>query len=378
MIAERPGETSSPPAHLASAETRVLILARVGRDGMLAERLLAESGIDAQLCVSASDLVEAVEAGAGLLLLTTEALDEVSVQRIARAIDRQPAWSDIPVVLLSGEADQAEVDVLLGPLGNVTVLQRPVRLPSLLATVRSGLRARKRQYQVRDLLAQAERARADAEMQQAHIEALNTRLQRAMTETHHRVKNNLQIIAAMVDMRVLDGTPTIPAEEFKRLGNHVRMLASVHDLLTQQAKEDGQANHISAKAVMGKLLPLMQQTAGHRRIDFQADDCPFSARQGTSFALVVNELVSNAIKYGKNAIQVSLQVQDSTATLEVCDDGPGFPEGFNALEAANTGLELVEHLSTWDLGGRTRYANRPEGGGCVVLTIPLIQASRTT
>lgn len=355
-------------------EERILILAPVGRDGVLTARILEEAHLNTSLCPDMAALCDALGVGVGVILLTTEAIDDPRANGLMKFLRNQPPWSDLPLVLLSGGGGMNLSEIHLPSLGNVTVLERPVSLSSLLSTMQTALRARRRQYEVRDLLQNAEKARAEAEYQQQHIEALNERLQRAMTETHHRVKNNLQVIAAMVDMQLMDGTETIPTQEFRRLGMHVRMLAAVHDLLTQEAKEDGQANAVSARAILDKLLPLIQATAGNCEIKFHIEDARLSARQGTSLCLVVNELVSNAIKYGESHITLKLAVEDHHALLEVCDDGPGFPPDFNVTGSANTGLELVEHLAHWDLGGETTYVNRSsvEGGGaCVRVTIPL-------
>jgi len=219
----------------------------------------------------------------------------------------------------------------------------------------------------------AERMRAEEALKekQADIEALNQRLQRAMTETHHRVKNNLQIIAAMVDMRLMEGSATIEPAEIRRLGTHVQTLASVHDILTQEAKYDGQAEFLSAREVLMRLLDMLQNTSANRHIHATVEDARLTARQGTSLALVLNELISNAQKYGKGDILVSFTRDDGYATLTVSDDGPGFPEGFDAAKAANTGMELISSLSQWDLGGEARYENRKEGGARVVIHMPL-------
>jgi two-component sensor histidine kinase len=81
--------------------------------------------------------------------------------------------------------------------------------------------------------------------------------------------------------------------------------------------------------------------------------------------------VTNALKHGKNEADVVFRVEAATASLEVCDDGPGFPEDFHPLKAANLGLELVESLVRADLKGQSAYGNRPQGGGRVIVTFPL-------
>lgn len=103
---------------------------------------------------------------------------------------------------------------------------------------------------------------------EAEIEVLNARLQRAITETHHRVKNNLQVIAAMIDLLTMDQPGMIPLEEFVRLSRHVRTLAAVHDILTQEAKAEGQSESASARTILEKLLGMIQETAGNRLLAF--------------------------------------------------------------------------------------------------------------
>jgi len=213
----------------------------------------------------------------------------------------------------------------------------------------------------------SERKRAEEE-----IAALNRRLQLAMAETHHRVKNNLQVIAAMVDLQVLQDKKFLPVTEVRRLGSHVRTLAMVHDILTQQAKEHGTAQSVSAKAILEKLLPLIQQTAGGRQIRYEVDDAALTTRQGTSLALVANEIISNAVKHGSGPIQVAFKASKESANLSVCDEGVGFPQGFTVEGKETTGLALVENLVQWDLAGTVRYENFPSGGARVFVAIPLV------
>jgi two-component sensor histidine kinase len=353
-------------------EQRVLVLAPVGRDGPLTVQALQERNIPAGLCANVPILCKEIEAGAAAVILTTESLDNDGMGLLCSGLEHQPPWSDLPIILMASSSGNREEEAVDLPLRNVTVLERPIRLHFLISTVQSALRARRRQYEVRDLLRQAEKAREEAEHQHARIEQLNDRLRQAMRETHHRVKNNLQIIAAMIDMQLLEGKATVPTEELRRLSAHVRTLAVVHDMLTQQAKDDGQAQYVSAKAVLNSLMPLIVQTAGGRQIDFKIEDAWLSARQSASLAIVVNELVSNALKHGKGRVDVKLVVSDDRICLVVLDDGPGFPQDFDPVKASNTGLELIEHLSAWDLRGHVCFNNRPGGGAAVTVEFPLV------
>lgn len=206
---------------------------------------------------------------------------------------------------------------------------------------------------------------------QAEIEALNVRLQRSMRETHHRVKNNLQIITALVNMQQMQYEDLVPVTELQRLTQHIKALASIHDLLTYQAQTDPEVSNISIKGMMQKLIPAVQEMVEGREITVEVQDLRLPIRQSTTFAVLVNELVSNALKHGAGKIQVRLTAEGDAATLTVTDEGPGFPEGFDPIRAAHTGLDLIGSLSGMDLHGDVRYENRPEGGACVVVEFPI-------
>ena len=171
---------------------------------------------------------------------------------------------------------------------------------------------------------------------------------------------------------VAAGAPSVAADEVYQLGLHVRALAAVHDLLTQESKAgDGQANFLSARELLHQLMPMLQATSVDRKMEFQIADVRLSARQGSSLALIVNELVCNALKYGDGTIRVSLCSTDATATLVVTDDGLGFCEGFDSISSVNTGLDLVTQLTRWDLGGEISYCNHADSGARITITIPL-------
>jgi PAS domain S-box-containing protein len=212
----------------------------------------------------------------------------------------------------------------------------------------------------------AERKRAEAE-----IAALNERLQRTMTETHHRVKNNLQVISSLVDMQVGAGKESVPTSELVRMGQHIRALATIHDLLTQQTKEAGEAENLSVRITLDKLFPILEGMTKGRHLRFQIQDARLPIRQATSLAVLVNELVSNATKHGQGEIGLSFIVVGDHGRLVVCDEGPGFPSGFDPRMSANTGIELIESVGRWDLRGEIEYTNRPEGGACVAVRFPL-------
>ena len=220
-----------------------------------------------------------------------------------------------------------------------------------------------------------ERAFADRRLKERaeEIEALNSRLRLAMKETHHRVKNNLQVISAMIEMQLMEhqGGQSVPLDEFKRLQAHVHTLAIAHDLLTTGHKEEETDERISTRAILDKLLPMLQQTAWKQTVRYKIEDVELTSKQCVALALLINELVSNALKHGKNEAEVVFTAEGAEATLIVRDDGDGFPPDFNPRRAAHTGLELVMSLVNIDLRGKARFGMGPDGGGQALVTFPI-------
>lgn len=206
---------------------------------------------------------------------------------------------------------------------------------------------------------------------EAQIEFLNTRLQAAMAETHHRIKNNLQVITALMEMQTLDSAETIPAKEIERISTHVRSLAVIHDLLTTQAKGDARMSHISARTALTRLLVMLQDVMDKRLVIGKLDDAQLPVQKVASLALLVNELVANGIKHSPGQVLVSFYRIDHKATLEVCDAGAGFAPGFDPRKATSTGMGLIEMTARYDLGGDIRFESRPEGAR-VVVTFPIV------
>jgi PAS domain S-box-containing protein len=202
---------------------------------------------------------------------------------------------------------------------------------------------------------------------QTHIETLNARLLRSLRETHHRVKNNLQVIAALVEVQ--DEYALTPA--LQRIKHHAHALASIHDMLTQQVKEDAELTQVPVADVMARLVPSLEHVSGGRKITTDVENFLIDIQKAASLALLVNECVSNAIKHSSGSIDISLRIVEGRAYLTICDDGTGFPPDFDPRIAANTGLELIDSAARWDLRGDVRFENAPAGGGCVVCTFPI-------
>jgi|SRR5947209_2302459 len=138
----------------AELEGRVLVLAPTGRDAANTRSVLGKAGVACALCRDVHELCREIGAGAGAVLLTEEALSRGKSDPLAEALRSQPPWSDLPVVLLTRGGPESPAAVrAMTTLGNVTVLERPVRVSTLVTAVRTALRARVRQYEGRGHLA---------------------------------------------------------------------------------------------------------------------------------------------------------------------------------------------------------------------------------
>jgi signal transduction histidine kinase len=126
----------------------------MGRDGSLALMMLKEAGYTGVIASSLPALCEAVEQGAGMLIIAAEALRGADLEPLLEYLHQQPAWSDLPIVLMThhGGSEQNGSSHLSGLLGNVTFLERPFHPVTLISLVSAALRGRRRQYEARDRL----------------------------------------------------------------------------------------------------------------------------------------------------------------------------------------------------------------------------------
>jgi PAS domain S-box-containing protein len=138
----------------------VLIAAPLGKDALLAAQVLERAGIPAKICDGLNEIADQLDDTTTAILVAAEALVASDVPSLLARLEEQPAWSDLPLILLttSGSGDEMSQQALeiFGPAANVTLLERPLQAVTLISTLQVALRARRRQYEVRDLLEQRE------------------------------------------------------------------------------------------------------------------------------------------------------------------------------------------------------------------------------
>jgi PAS domain S-box-containing protein len=140
-------------------EQRVLVLAPTSKDAALTQSVLHRAGVECVTCANLEQVCALLNAGAGVVLMAEESVATDGGNCLTEWLGRQAPWSDLPILLLARPgADSAAVAQAMDQLGNITVLERPTRVAALVSAVRAALRARHRQYQVRDHLAERERS----------------------------------------------------------------------------------------------------------------------------------------------------------------------------------------------------------------------------
>lgn len=155
-LTDAPGEARLSDGTRGAQEMRVLILAPRANDSRLTSGFLAGRGLHCHVCDDIPSLAENLREGCASLLLAEEVLTSHEIVEVADLLAAQPAWSDIPITVITsgGEGTQARLRRMevFGPGGNVSLLERPFRPETLISTIEVALRARRRQYEVRDLL----------------------------------------------------------------------------------------------------------------------------------------------------------------------------------------------------------------------------------
>lgn len=197
-----------------SSELRVLVVAPTSRDGQLVRSILADNGVVSEPCATLSALCAELEArGAGAILIAEEAM--IHSECLSTWMQQQPTWSDLPLLVIARPgADSAIVASVMARWGSVAILERPTRVSALLSSVQVALRARKRQYQIRDQLADLENARAT-------LQRNDHRKDEFLAILAHELRNPLAPISNALEL-------------LKRTGSSDPMLQKIGQMMSRQ------------------------------------------------------------------------------------------------------------------------------------------------
>jgi len=199
-------------------------------------------------------------------------------------------------------------------------------------------------------------------------------------EIHHRVKNNLQTVAALLR---LQARRTANAEGREALIESVRRVSSialVHDALSMSVDEQ-----VNLDEVIDRILPIMNDVASvdrKIRINRVGDLGVLDSDRATALIMVITELVQNAIEHAFEPTgqggSVTIRAERSARWLDVVvhDDGRGLPEGFSVEKSDSLGLQIVRTLVSAELDGSLGMREAPDRGTDVVLRVPIGRRGR--
>jgi signal transduction histidine kinase/CheY-like chemotaxis protein len=368
-------------------EERFLVVAPTGRDGSLTALLLADHGMACRVCGDIDELERCFDAeGAAGFMIAEEALVRPALTVLERILAQQPPWSDLPVLLFtSAKTSWSARDPTrrtVNALGNVTLLERPLRPITMLSAARSALRARRRQYT----------ARAALHAEQRAVQARD----QFLAMLGHELRNPLSAIALA---NSLDSDPRVGQRQ-DVIGRQVHhLMRLVDDLLDVSRVTSGK---VQLKRELVDLCHVVESSLASTRPMIAAQQLELAVSLPPATLIVdgdpvrleqaVVNLLSNAAKYTQAHGRIALEVKrtDGHAVVEVRDDGVGiapemldrvfdlFMQADGSLDRAQgglgIGLTLVRNLIEMH-GGTVRAKSDGLGkGSAFELRLPLAAA----
>ena len=345
------------------ADERILIFAPHGRDAQVMCSVLARDGFACDAVAGFDAFVAAIAAGAGAAIVAEEALQGADMARLRAWLEAQEHWSDFPFVVLLTRLIGLQPDGArerLGELGNVILLERPLNAQTLRSAALSALRARRRQYQARDVLLDRERTAASLRQSQEALVQLNETLEarieertRALAQANDRLMNEViereRVQQAMVQFQKLEAVGRLTggiAHDFNNLLNVVQGSMDLILLMSKDEVAKGRAE-VARRACQrgGKLTSQLLAFSRNQSLDLRPLDV------GTLFE-GVRELVATSLG---SSVRLHFEIDDAGASV-VADT--------NQMEMALLNL-AINARDAMDGGGELRFtagrAAPPEG-----------------
>jgi len=295
-------------------ENRLLIHAPTGKDGRLIEGVFLRAGLECHRCIHTADVIEQLNMGAGALLVADEALSSDFLNAIYPFLKNQKSWSDFPFLVLRREGHSPQhMRARYLQLGNVTLLERPVRGDTLVNVATSALRARKRQYEMREIDRQKDEF---------------------LAMLAHELRNPLAPISAASDLLSI---PSLDREKIRETSEIIsrqvkHMTGLVDDLLDVSRVSRGlisleeitlDVNQIISGAVE-QVRPLID-SRNHQLTITQSPSTAFVKGDKKRLIQVVANVLNNAAKYtpAGGHIALTVRVDETNISFTIEDNGIG-------------------------------------------------------
>jgi signal transduction histidine kinase/ActR/RegA family two-component response regulator len=297
-----------------TAELRILICAPYGKDALLTADVLKSAGMSSHLCKDLAELVRELSQGAGAVLTVEEALTPAASAPLSEYIAQQPTWSDLPVIVLTKPGGKSPwIQGAYERLGNLTLLERPVRASTLISAARSTLRARQRQYE---------------------IYKTDQRKDEFLAMLGHELRNPLAPIGAAAQLlSYVSSDPEKVKQSSEIIVRQVKHMTGLIDDLLDVARVTRGLIELDKQPVdMRQILsdaveqvgPSIRARRHHISLHLTPDPATVQGDRKRLIQVVANVL-NNASKYtpeGGN-ITARLAVHADSVVLEIADDGIG-------------------------------------------------------
>lgn len=385
-------------AKVETSDLPVVIFAPFGKDATLIERVLLQSAIKARVLPDVQALEAAVSEEAGAAIITEEVLRNGTITSLAQRLSTQPRWSDFPIIVLTGSGlSTASTESAVrsrAPLGNVTLLERPLRPVTLISSVRSALIARLRQYEVREHL--RERTAAEDELRRAHdaleslveqrtvaLRRLSVKLLRVQDDERRRIARELHdslgqdLTAAKISLDML-------AQESPADSKHLRDARSLVDRSISDTRTLSHLLHPPLLDEAGFISAAKwyvegfgQRSGINTQLDLPSHVNRLPRRTETALFRILQEALTNVHRHsGSRAVNVCVTADDAAVVLVVKDFGMGVPREVldRFWKTGNVGVGLAgirERLK--ELGGYLEI-NSNLDGTILKATIPVSAA----
>ena len=378
------------------------ILAPTGRDAAVAATVLDDAGFPVAVCEDMAALCASIDEDVGVLLVAEEALGRKAREMLLAALAGQPSWSDVPVVVLTAESELSRV--LSPPLhelatrANVTLLERPVRVATLVTTLRSALRARQRQFDVRDHL--LERAEAEAALRTAReqAESANRTKGEFLAVMSHELRTPLNAIggyAELIEMGVRGPITDEQRADLRRIQQSQRhLLGLINQVLNYTRVDTGTVSYeitdVPVREALAAAEALIVPQLRAKELDYALGACAAAVvvrADRDKLQQILLNLLTNAIKFTKSGgeLRVACTDQGETVAISVADTGIGIAadklasvfEPFvqvdakltRAHEGVGLGLAISRDLAR-GMGGDLSVRSEVGVGSTFVLTLP--------
>lgn len=373
-------------AETSTSNLPVLVFAPFGKDAALIERVLHQSAFATSVLLSVQGLEAAICEDAGAAILPEEVLQNGTISVLAQRLSAQPPWSDFPIIVLTGggmsTASTESAVRSRAPLGNVTLLERPLRPVTLISAVRSALISRRRQYEVRDHL--RERAAAEDALRRAHgaleslveqrtaaLRRLSVKLLRVQDEERRRIARELHdslgqdLTAAKISLDML-------AQEGGPPSQHLRDARALVDRSISDTRTLSHLLHPPLLDEAGFLSAAKwyvdgfgQRSGITTKLDLPAQVDRLPRRTEVALFRILQEALTNVHRHsGSRAVNVSVRTDESVVVLTVQDFGMGVPREVldRFWKTGNVGVGLAgirERLK--ELGGALEIESNLDG-----------------